>query len=242
MGIMGVLLQYQRGEAADAVWKRVFIFRSSDRLVSESEYSVVATAPSSTTASFQFYQTPSIATPNVLHDLTNTDLRDTYDTAIRRPYPQGNDVEMTADDPEFPEVTALATSSDPRRWRIFRLLQTVILHGIMYVAGVGYTFAVARAVEFAVPEKILARDSIWLLIIFATLTGISAALIDIMKQRSPWQIISNFASTFAYITIILPVFKTIIDPSSIKRWQMGIPLPLVFLVIPLPLYLVFMVF
>jgi hypothetical protein len=160
------------------------------------------------------------------------DRRDTYDT--RRPYPEGNNFETTGDDAETREVTA-TTLSDPRRWRVFSLLQTVIIHGITIVAGSAYMLTVVSAVE---QLKILKRHSIWEFIIFATLTGISVVLIGIMKQRTPWQIISNFASTFAYLNFILAVINTIMAPSDINPWLATL---LIFM-LALPLYLVVMIF
>jgi hypothetical protein len=232
VGILGVLLQYQRGEAAAGWWKRFLIFRPSDGLAFETENSIGAILPSSVTASSQYSQIPSIVTPEALHGLTNTDLRDTSDT--RRPYLQGNDFETTGDDAESREVTATATSSDPRRWRVFSLLQTVIIHGITFVAGFAYTLAAGRGVTLKIPT-----DSIWAVIVFAALEGLSVALIGIMKQRTPWQTIFNFASTFTYFNIIIAL-KNIIANSGSKWMDMW--LALLLCTLPLPLYLVIMVF
>jgi len=238
-GIVGLLLQYQRSEAAESWAKSFFPFRPSNRLVSESENSLLESLPSSVTASLQYPELPSLLIHDVPHDLTMGDLSDACDESRQRSPPERNDIGTPGNDIESREVSAPATPSDPPRSRIFALHQAAKVHGMTFAAAFVYLLLVVMlGYRIADPMSSSPQDVfVWRTITVAILMGIPAGPIGIVKHRTLWQIISNVALIIVYVFTLICIFKSL---AHTRDESVLVPF-FVFLML-LPLYLVTMFF
>jgi len=74
----------------------------------------------------------------------------------------------------------------------------------------------------------------------ASLMALTAILIGIMKQRTPWQILSSFGSTFIYNVVAIIYFNK--NPAPPKWMNQIAQASVVGFIFTLPVYLITMVF